>query len=129
MLLRAAAAWCLLLVVAFVAAGLRVKILEPRIGEPTAHVVGSLAVAVAFAVLIWLLVPWILPGLAPGALLGLGAGWTVATVAFEFGFGRLVMGHPWRRLLHDYDLSAGRLWSLVLIVVLLMPIVAGWARR
>jgi hypothetical protein len=50
-------------------------------------------------------------------------------MAFEFGFGRLVMGHPWSRLLRDYNVFAGRLWGLVLLVVLLMPLVAGWARR
>lgn len=129
MLLRAAATWLLLLVIAFFAAGLRVKLLEPRMGEQAAHVAGSLAVVGLFGAAIWMLVPWIRPDLSAGALLGVGVGWMLATVTFEFAFGRLVMGHPWSRLLRDYDLSAGRLWSLVLLTVLLMPVVAGLARR
>jgi len=128
-ILRAVIAWLLLLVVAFGAATLRVKLLEPRVGEPAAHVMGSLAVATAFGVLIWMLVPWIVPGFGPQNLLVLGIGWTLATIGFEFGFGRLVMGHPWSRLLADYDLRAGRIWSLVLVVILLMPIVTGLLRR
>lgn len=129
MILRAVAAWLLLLVVAFGAATLRVKLLEPRVGEPSAHVIGSLGVAVGFGVLIWVLAPWIVPGLDAQNLLFVGVGWTLATIGFEFGFGRLIMGHPWSRLLADYDLRSGRIWSLVLVMILLMPVVTGALRR
>ena len=53
--------------------------------------------------------------------LAAGGIWLALTVAFEFGFGHWVAGHPWQRLLHDYDLPAGRLWVLVLLAVLLLP--------
>lgn len=128
MILRAAAVWLLLLFVALVAATLRVKLLEPRVGEPSAHVLGSLLVAVVFAVLILALAPWVVPDLDARRLLVLGGAWTLATVGFEFGFGRLVMGHPWSRLLADYDLRRGRIWVLVLLVILVMPTVAGFLR-
>lgn len=128
MILRAAAVWLLLLFVAMVAATLRVKLLEPRVGEPAAHVLGSLLVAVVFAALILALAPWVVPDLDARRLLVLGGGWTLATVGFEFGFGRLVMGHPWSRLLADYDLRRGRIWVLVLLVILVMPTVAGFLR-
>jgi hypothetical protein len=120
-ILRAAAVWLLLLFVAFVAATVRVKLLEPRVGEPSAHVLGSLLVAVVFAALILALAPWVVPDLDARRLLVLGGGWTLATVGFEFGFGRWVMGHPWSRLLADYDLRRGRIWVLVLLVILVMP--------
>ena len=51
----------------------------------------------------------------------LGALWLLLTVAFEFGFGHYVVGHPWRRLFADYELLAGRVWLLFLICVLLGP--------
>jgi len=127
-ILRAAVAWLLLLLVAFVAATLRVKLLEPRAGEHTAHVLGSVGVAVVFAALILALAPWVVPDLDARRLLVLGGGWTLATVGFEFGFGRWVMGHPWSRLLADYDLRRGRIWVLVLLVILLMPALAGLLR-
>lgn len=126
---RAAAIWLVLLVVAFAAAALRTGLLEPRIGEPAAHVVGTLAVVITFAVLIWLVTPWVVPDLARRRLAAVGVGWTLATMAFEFGFGHYVMGHSWSRLLADYDLTAGRLWVLVLLTLLLMPVVAGELTR
>jgi len=50
MVLRAAAVWFLLLVVAFAAATVRSFLLEPRLGERTAHQLGTLAVVALFAV-------------------------------------------------------------------------------
>jgi hypothetical protein len=47
--------------------------------------------------------------------------WLSMTVAFEFLFGRFVMGHPWERLLNDYDLRGGRVWALILLWVALGP--------
>ena len=43
-----------------------------------------------------------------------GAGWLALTVAFEFGFGRLVAKQSWEELLSDYDVAEGRTWPLVL---------------
>jgi hypothetical protein len=47
--------------------------------------------------------------------------WMALTVAFEFIFGHYAAGHPWSTLLHDYNIFAGRLWSLVLAALALMP--------
>jgi hypothetical protein len=44
------------------------------------------------------------------------------TVLFEFIFGRLVMKHPWSKLLADYNLLAGRLWLLVLLWLVIAPV-------
>ena len=43
------------------------------------------------------------------------------TVAFEFGFGRLVAKASWEELLADYNLASGRLWPLVLAWIALGP--------
>lgn len=42
-------------------------------------------------------------------------------VAFEFLFGHYVAGHSWERLLHDYNLVAGRVWLILLVWVALAP--------
>ncbi|HEX7127943.1 MAG TPA: hypothetical protein VF406_19475 [Thermodesulfobacteriota bacterium] len=126
---RAAAVWLLLLVVAVGAGALRVGLLEPRLGEPRAHVVGTLVVVAVFAALIWRTVGWFCPSRDRSALAAVGVGWAVATVVFEFGFGRYVAGHSWQRLLADYDVFAGRLWPLVLLTLLVMPVVAGEVQR
>ena len=125
---RALVVWLLLLVVAFAAAALREGVLAPRIGADAAHLVGTLVVVAVFLVAISLTLPWIVPTLAPGALLRLGLGWTAATIAFEFGFGHFVMGHSWGKLLHDYNVFAGRIWILVLLTTLLGPWLLGRLR-
>jgi hypothetical protein len=43
-----------------------------------------------------------------------GMGWLALTVAFEFGFGRLVAKQSWDELLADYDVAEGRAWPFVL---------------
>jgi hypothetical protein len=43
-----------------------------------------------------------------------GMGWLALTVAFEFGFGRLVAKQSWEELLADYDIAEGRTWPFVL---------------
>lgn len=127
--LRAVAIWLLLLVVAFAGAGLRTGLLEPRVGEAAAHVAGTLIVVLAFASVIWLTIPWVVPDFGSRRLAAVGLGWTLATIVFEFGFGHYVMGHPWSRLLADYDVTAGRIWVLVLLTLLVTPGVAGVVRR
>lgn len=125
---RALAVWLLLLFIAFAAAALREGLLTPRLGQHAAHFAGTLLVVALFLVAIGLTVRWVVPTLDPRALLLLGAGWTALTVLFEFGFGRYVMGHPWSRLLHDYNVLAGRVWILVLLTTLFGPWLLGRMR-
>ena len=54
--------------------------------------------------------------------------WLGLTIAFEFLFGHYVTKHSWSRLLQDYNVLERRLWSLVLLAILLAPIVVFKAR-
>jgi hypothetical protein len=73
----------------------------------------------------WLTIGWIHPTRASEAL-GIGALWLALTLAFEFLAGHYAFGKDWAVLLEDYDLSRGRIWVMVLIVVLLAPL---WTAR
>jgi hypothetical protein len=85
-----------------------------RLGEQRAHQLSVLTGIAAFAAYFWVLQRrWPLES-APQAR-RIGASWTGLTIAFEFGFGRLVAGQPWEKLLADYDLRRGRLWPLFLL--------------
>jgi len=64
---------------------------------------------------------WPIPSL--GEALRIGAIWTALTVAFEFGFGRLVAKQTWDELLADYDVAEGRTWPLVLAWIAVGPAV------
>ena len=46
----------------------------------------------------------------------------VYTSKFEFGFGHFIAKTPWKKLLHDYNLLKGRVWSLFLLVELVSPL-------
>jgi hypothetical protein len=129
MLTRTAATWLLLLVIAVVGASLRERLLRPWLGDQWAHIAGSLLVVLAFAGIIWTTVRWISPTLERGQLITVGIIWLIATVGFEFGFGHYVMGRSRSRLLADYNLFAGRVWVLVLLTVLCMPLIAGELQR
>ena len=53
----------------------------------------------------------------------IGVIWLGLTILFEFGFGHYIMGNPWQKLLHDYNLAEGRVWSLFLVWILIAPFV------
>jgi len=126
----AVGAWLVLTVLAILNGLLRNATYARALGEYAGHVLSSLIfVAVVFAVTYaFLRLARVDYGL--GDLLVVGAGWLVMTVAFEFLFGHYVAGHPWSRLLADYNILKGRAWALVLLAVFLAPVITGrWARR
>jgi hypothetical protein len=51
---------------------------------------------------------------------GVGATWAALTVCFEVGLGR-ARRVSWQELGAEYDLRRGRLWPLVLLVVVMGP--------
>jgi len=121
----AAGVWLVLTVLAVLNGILRNATYARVVGEYAGHVLSSLIfIGVVFAVTyIFLRLVRLDYGLAD--LLVVGAAWVVMTVAFEFLFGHYVAGHPWPRLLADYNVLKGRVWALVLLAVFLGPLVMG----
>jgi apolipoprotein N-acyltransferase len=92
------------------------------LNELHAHQLSALSFFVLFGIYVWFILKWLkLDSLQDGLRLGLT--WLVLTVAFEFLFGHFVMGHPWERLFHDYNLLAGRVWVLVLLWIAAAPLI------
>lgn len=58
----------------------------------------------------------------------MGTIWLGLTIAFEFVAGHYVFGNPWEKLLVDYNLLEGRIWSLVLLTIFLMPYIINKPR-
>jgi hypothetical protein len=119
---RAIAVWLLLLLIVVSLGAVREKWLRSRLGELRAHQVGTVAAALAVQLVTLGTVHWM-----SGPPLGIGVLWVGLTVTFEIAMGRLLMKLPWRRLLADYNLRAGRLWSVFLLVILLAPWLARLA--
>ena len=76
----------------------------------------------------WFSIPWIAPRSVQDAWL-IGITWVLLTVAFEFLGGHFLFGRPWKLLLADYNILAGRIWVMVLVVSLVTPVVAFTRRR
>ena len=106
----------------------RVILLNPRLGEPVGHIVSSLMLSLFILLLAGCSCPGQDPS-PPAAALALGGLWLLLTLAFEFGFGHFVAHKPWRELLADYNIAAGRIWVLVLLTTLLAPLIVARVRR
>jgi hypothetical protein len=125
---RAIAVWFGILVLANINGAVRQAWLIPRLGEPGGRVVSTLALSGVVLLLTWLTIPWIEPTSTRDAM-KIGVMWLGLTLAFEFLVGHYVFGQSWRKLLEDYDIMRGRIWVLVLLLVLFAPLLTARSRR
>lgn len=127
-ILRYLLGWIGMVFIAIFNGILRGVAFEPYVSELTAHHISCVTGVSLFFVATWLYnLKWPI-GSSKQAIL-IGTMWLILTPIFEFGFGLYVMGHPLEHLLNDYNLLAGRVWSLVLIAVFLLPTVVYRLRR
>jgi peptidoglycan biosynthesis protein MviN/MurJ (putative lipid II flippase) len=113
-------AWLGGIPIAIINAAIRNIIFQPYTGELLAHQLSSVTMILIFAAYFWLLNKrWPITSDRQAAIIGVI--WLVLTMIFEFIFGHYIMGHSWNRLLADYNIFSGRLWSLVLIWILIGP--------
>lgn len=125
---RALVVWCALAVLMIAQGWARELFVAPALGQLRAHQLSSVTGALIIVGVATLTLGWLGAAGRSGRQLRLGGFWLALTVLFEFVFGHWVAGHPWERLLRDYDLTAGRLWILVLLATLLGPWLAGRLR-
>ena len=98
------------------------------LSELAAHQISTLIAVIQFGFYIWFVVSFWRPTSKVQAI-AVGLLWLAMTIAFEFAFGHYVAGHSWERLLHDYNLLAGRIWLLVLVWVAVAPYLFFRVRR
>ena len=123
MVIRAIVIWLVLLTVAVLNGGFREGVLVPRLGRAVAQGVSTLMLSALIVVIGWISLPWIAPSTLQEAWT-IGLMWVALTLAFEFLAGHFIFGKPWQELLADYNLFAGRIWVMVLIVTLMTPVMA-----
>lgn len=128
--LRALVAWVIILALAMLNGALREGVLIPRLGTGAGLVMSGVLLSVCVVAVAFVLMAWLGP-VPPWRCSGIGAFWIALTLGFEFGFGRAVRGKSWPELLDAYTFTDGNLWSLVLVVVFVAPLLAGhlWAQR
>lgn len=123
MILRTLVIWFGLLTIATLNGGFREAVLVPRLGRGVAQAVSTVMLSALILAAGWISIPWIAPRTLQDAWL-IGVLWVALTLTFEFLAGRFVFGKPWQELLGDYNLFAGRIWVMVLIVTLMTPVIA-----
>lgn len=121
---RAFLVW-LVLIAAEISHGiLRAILLVPLVGEFRSNQIGVFTGSAIILVVAYLTIRWI-GATSRSDLLLVGAIWLLATIAFEVGFGRLVMGLPWERITTDYKLLEGGLMPLGLVVLFFSPMIGA----
>ena len=112
--------WLILAVVAVINGTLRQFVYGRHLSELAAHQVSTVTGILLTGITVWILNRFWPIGSAREAWI-IGACWFLMTIAFEFGFGHYVAGHSWSRLLADYNVLDGRVWSLFLIWIAVLP--------
>lgn len=122
MVLRHILFWFVLMLVAIGNGMLREATYGKRVAELTAHQISTLTGILITGLVVWgFSRAWPLESQVQAWTVGIS--WLVLTLSFEFLFGHYVAGHPWGRLLQDYNLLAGRVWVVFLIWVVAMPFI------
>jgi hypothetical protein len=125
--LKAFVLWLVILPVAVGNGILREIVLIPALGRPVGLAASGIALSLLIFIIAWLAAPWY------GAMHArrywhIGALWLGLTLAFEFGFGRLVQHKTWDQLLQAYNFSGGNIWPAVLAMTFFSPRLAAWVR-
>jgi hypothetical protein len=92
------------------------------IGELAAHQLSTVTLIILMSIYTWVFIRLWKPQSARQAFI-IGLIWLRFTAVFEFIFGHYVMGHPWSKLFYDYNILEGRVWSLILLWTLFVPLV------
>ena len=123
MVTRAALAWLVLLALAIANGAARETFLTPRFGVPLGHAISTMVLSVLIFIVGSLVMPWIGPATVREGWV-IGTIWVALTIGFEFLGGHFIFGRPWQVLVADYNVFAGRIWVVVLIVTLLTPVLS-----
>lgn len=126
--LKAAAVWVAIVGLAFSSAAMREFVLIPKLGQTRGLALSGLTLATLVFLAAWASLPW-MGARRPQALLAIGLGWLVLTIAFDLALG-WVQHKPAQQVLDAYLFRDGNLWPLVLAVTALAPCLAaklrGW---
>ena len=114
--------WLLLAIVAIANGVLRQSTYGKIVPELAAHQISTITAILASGAVVWIVNRhWAIESTSQALIIG--ACWLVMIIAFEFGFGHFIAGHSWETLVADYNLLEGRVWSLFLVWLTIMPFV------
>lgn len=92
------------------------------VGDLPAHQISTATGIIFFGIIFYFIFKkWKIQSLNDAILIGLI--WLTLTMLFEFGFGHYIMGNSWEKLLYDYNIAEGRIWSLFLLWITIAPVI------
>jgi hypothetical protein len=127
-IIRSLAIWLLIICAEIILGVLRAVLLVPLVGEFRSNQIGVFTGSAIIILIAYFTIRWI-GAKRTGELLMVGGNWLVLTVAFEFLFGRFVMGLSWDRLGSDYNLLNGGLMPIGLLLLFISPLIGAKLRR
>jgi hypothetical protein len=113
------------MVIAIVNAGLRNGVYKPIVGDLAAHQISSIIFIMAILIVTYFALRFSNLALTDIQSLYIGIVWLIFTILFEFIAGHYVFGNLWENLIRDYNLLEGRIWSLVLLTIVLAPYITN----
>lgn len=113
-------AWVPMVAIAVLNGAVRDAWYAKRTSELRAHQLSTASLLLLLGAYIWFIIGLLPPGSGAEAL-AVGLVWLVLTLACEFLFGHFVARRAWSRILHDYNVLAGRIWLLVPMWVAIAP--------
>jgi hypothetical protein len=119
-MIRYVFAWIPMLFIAVANGALRQFTFARVMSEPHAHQLSTLIGSVCIGAFIWFIIRTWPPSSSRQALL-IGLFWGLLTVAFEFFMGLALQHLSLQKVLHEYNILAGRVWSLFLIWLVMAP--------
>lgn len=102
-------------------------VLKAHLGLRTAEPISGILLMLAIAAVTWLVVGR-LAARCTRTWLGIGAGWLLATLLFEFGVG-LVNGRNWPELLAPYRFADCNLWPIAVLWIACAPLAIARIRQ
>jgi len=121
--------WFLFMILAIINAGIRNGVYKPIVGDLTAHQISTLIFVIVIFVVTYLILRFSDLNLSDSQALLMGTIWLILTIGFEFIAGHYAFGNSWEKLLADYNILNGRIWSLVLLIEFIAPLLSNFILR
>lgn len=118
---RGLVVWVIIIIAESLHGSVRQLFLEPLLADFRARQISVFIGAIIIIAITFVFVRW-LKGSHVIDFMMIGALWVILTVGFELLLGRFGMGLSWERIASDYNLAAGGLMPLGLLVMLLAPV-------
>lgn len=118
--------WFVMVLIAIANGFFAERVVSPRLGDYVAHLYKTAFIIIVIFIGARIYVTRFAPEPVLTSALSAGLLWFFCSMTFEFLFGHYVFGFSWERLLADYRIWQGRLWSLVLASEIIAPLLNAW---